>query len=130
MTTDDAVADGTVPYREVSEPGYAERAAGTFVIENFGVGTSLLGGRCPRCDASIEVPLVDDVFRGDLSGRPGGVTRPGGTSRPGGPGGPDGPATRSRSVPIICTCTEVHPGRPADRVGCGAYWIFDVPAGS
>ncbi|MEV0794103.1 hypothetical protein [Kribbella sp. NPDC050459] len=115
MTTDDAVRNGPVPYREVSEPGYAEQAAGTFVIENFGVGTSLLGGRCPRCDASIEIPLLDDVFRGDLGSRPGG-----GTGAPGG----------IRSVPIICTCAEAHPGRPADRVGCGAYWIFDVPAGS
>ena len=104
----DAPTDGLVPYREVSEPGYAELAAATFVIEEFGVGMSLLGGQCPRCQVAIEVPLIDGVFRSDLATSAGAL----------------------RAVPIICTCTEAHPGRPVDRVGCGAYWIFDLPAGS
>ncbi|MFI6678472.1 hypothetical protein [Kribbella sp. NPDC050470] len=99
---------GPVPYREVSEPGYAEQAAETFVIETFGVGMSLLGGVCPRCQAAIEVPLVDGVFRA-LSA----------TERAEG---------GHHAVPVICTCSETHPGRPDDRVGCGAYWIFNLPA--
>lgn len=104
----DAPTDGLVPYRELSEPGYAEQAAATFVIEEFGGGMSLLGGQCPRCGVAIEVPLIDGVFRRHLATGAGDV----------------------RSVPIICTCTEAHPGRPEGRVGCGAYWIFDLPAGS
>ncbi|MFI7060573.1 hypothetical protein ACIBL3_06290 [Kribbella sp. NPDC050124] len=102
---------GPVPYREVSEPGYAEKAAETFVIENFDVGMSLLGGVCPRCQAAIEVPLVDGIFRSAPT-----------TER----------AERNghHAVPVICTCTEAHPGRPDGRVGCGAYWIFNLPAGS
>jgi hypothetical protein len=107
----DAPTDGLVPYREVSEPGYADQAATTFVIEEFGVGMSLLGGQCPRCRVAIEVPLIDGVFRGD---------RAAGTAQ----------TASVRAVPIICTCTEEHPGRPDDRVGCGAYWIFDLPADS
>jgi hypothetical protein len=104
----DAPTDGLVPYREISEPGYAEQAAATFVIEEFGVGMSLLGGHCPRCRVAIEIPLIDGVFRSHLA-----------------------TGTRDvRAVPIICTCTEAHPGRPDGRVGCGAYWIFDLPAGS
>jgi hypothetical protein len=104
----DAPTDGLVPYHEISEPGYAEQAAATFVIEEFGVGMSLLGGRCPRCDVAIEVPLIDGVFRSRLATGAG----------------------DAQAVPIICTCTEAHPGRPDGRVGCGAYWIFDLPAGS
>lgn len=102
---------GPVPYREVSEPGYAEQAAATFVIETFDVGMSLLGGVCPRCQAAIEVPLVDGVFRRTLSTN----ERAEGDHQP---------------VPIICTCSEAHPGRPDGRVGCGAYWIFNLPATS
>jgi hypothetical protein len=107
----DAPTDGLVPYREVTEPDYAEQAAATFVIEEFGVGMSLLGGRCPRCRVAIEVPLIDGVFRSDRAAD-------------------SGRAASVRAVPIICTCTEAHPGRPDDRVGCGAYWIFDLPADS
>jgi hypothetical protein len=110
----DALPDGFVPYREVSEPDYAEKAAATFVIEDFDIGMSLLSGLCPRCGVAIEVPLIDGVFRGDRAGRVDTAERAGGT----------------RDVPIICTCTEVHPGRPDGRVGCGEYWIFDLPAGS
>ncbi|WP_460660169.1 hypothetical protein [Kribbella swartbergensis] len=110
MTMNDVRPDGLVPYREVSEPGYAEKAAETFVIEEFDVGVSLLGGLCPRCQAPIEVPLIDGVFRAAPAQER--------TER------------STHSVPIICTCTEAHPGRPDDRVGCGAYWIFDLPAGS
>jgi hypothetical protein len=103
-----------MPYREVSEPDYAQVAAETFVLEEFGFGVSLLGGRCPRCQAAIQVPVVDRVVRtvqfddvetAELTGG-------------------------ARAVPIICTCTETHPGRPVDQVGCGAYWIFNLPARS
>ncbi|HEY0692786.1 MAG TPA: hypothetical protein VGD71_27565 [Kribbella sp.] len=110
----DVLPDGFVPYREVSEPDYAEKAAATFVIEDFDIGMSLLSGLCPRCGVAIEIPLIDGVFRGDRAGRVDTAERAGGT----------------RDVPIICTCTEVHPGRPDGQVGCGAYWIFDLPDGS
>jgi hypothetical protein len=110
----DALPEGFVSYREVSEPDYAEEAAATFVIEDFDIGMSLLSGLCPRCGAPIEVPLIDGVFRGDRAVLVDTAERAGGT----------------RAVPIICTCTEAHPGRPDGRVGCGAYWIFDLPAGS
>jgi hypothetical protein len=119
----DAPTDGLVPYRELSEPGYAELAAATFVIEEFGVGMSLLGGQCPRCGVAIEVPLIDGVFRGDWA--PGSDAATAGDRAAGA-----GQTASVRSVPIICTCTETHPGRPEGRVGCGAYWIFDLPAGS
>jgi hypothetical protein len=113
----DAPTDGLVPYREISEPGYAEQAAATFVIEEFGVGMSLLGGRCPRCQVAIGVPLIDGVFRSDRAAGSDLIAGAGQTAS-------------VRAVPIICTCTEAHPGRPDGRVGCGAYWIFDLPADS
>jgi hypothetical protein len=110
----DALPDGLVQYREVSEPDYAEKAATTFVIEDFDIGMSLLSGLCPRCGVAIEVPLIDGVFRGA-----GSAVRVDTAERAGG----------ARAVPIICTCSEAHAGRPDGRVGCGAYWIFDLPAG-
>jgi hypothetical protein len=101
------MTDGPVPYREVSEPEYTQLAAKSFVIEDFGSGMSLLSGPCPRCRSAIEVPVIDRVVRAvqfdeDLA------------------------PTDIRTVPIICTCSEAHPGRPAERVGCGAYWVFDI----
>lgn len=105
MNESGAVTD-PLPYRVVTEPEYAANAARTFVVETYPEGR-LLRGDCPRCGATIEVPLVDEMF----SRRP-----------------VPGPSPADQAEPVICTCREPHPGRPADDVGCGAYWVFVIPA--
>ena len=93
-----------LPYLEITEPGFAPAAAATFTIDSYGAGVQLLRGPCPRCSAVIDIPVVVEVVKG--AGRPG------------------QPAGEPAEEPVICTCGEKHDGRPADRVGCGAYWNF------
>ncbi|MEV4758493.1 hypothetical protein AB0J86_25775 [Micromonospora sp. NPDC049559] len=100
-----------LPYAEVTEPGYAERAAATFQAARPAPGTLLLTGPCPRCGTVIQVPVVDGVYK--TTGR----FRVGGRREP---------APSERLEPLICTCEEEHPGRPAGRAGCGAYWLLRI----
>lgn len=104
------MTDEPVPYREVSEPEYAQQAAETFEIEDYGTGLFLLGGPCPRCLAPIEVPVIGRIVRAIRLRR---VYEQ---------------RHDAQTVPVICTCAEAHPGRPEERVGCGAYWTFELPA--
>jgi hypothetical protein len=94
-----------LPYRETTDPDYAATAATTFIIEDHGIGLRLLRGRCPRCAAAIDIPVVRQVVKG--SGQT--VT-----------------ASTSAIEPVLCTCDETHDGRPEGRVGCGAYWNFTL----
>ncbi|MFE6871559.1 hypothetical protein ACFVFS_34040 [Kitasatospora sp. NPDC057692] len=95
----------------MTEPAYAEEAARTFTVEEYPEGL-LLRGPCPRCGTHIQIELFEAVFsRGPT---PGGS--PTGTHA-------DGPEAGSVE-PVICTCEEPHPGRPADDIGCGAFWVF------
>ncbi|MFC4049871.1 hypothetical protein ACFOY4_09275 [Actinomadura syzygii] len=102
-----------IPYEETTDPEFAGAAARTFAVETYPDGL-LLRGPCPRCASVIEVALVDEVFSRGLLGW-----------RRGSPAPPPAPEPVE---PVICTCTEAHPGRPDGRVGCGAYWLFAVPA--
>jgi hypothetical protein len=99
-----------VKYAEVTDPGFAEIAAANFVIEEFSAGL-LLRGRCPRCDAPMEVAVVDVVVKG--AGTPS-VTY-------------TEDASGGRLEPVVCACPEEHRGRPEGRSGCGAYWLFVIP---
>lgn len=103
-----------LPYAEVTESDYAERAAATFRASRPAPGTLVLTGPCPRCDTVIRVPVVDGVYKGPSRFRLG-------TQRE--------PEPPQRLEPLICTCEEEHPGRPAGRVGCGAYWLQQITIG-
>lgn len=104
-------APDTLPYAEVTEQGYAETAATTFVARRVGPAV-VLTGPCPRCQDPITCSLVDEVFRrGD----------------PRAPARPAEPPPRDAKPPyrtVLCTCAVAHPYRPEGRIGCGAYWTL------
>ncbi|GGV03474.1 hypothetical protein GCM10010260_45240 [Streptomyces filipinensis] len=105
-----------LPYRETTAAEYGAHVARTFTVTEPRPDTLILSGRCPRCAAAIDVPVVSGVFRA-------GGPRFGRRQR----GAPDG-AARSRVELMMCTCDEDHPDRPEGRYGCGAYWTVRVPA--
>lgn len=90
-----------LPYEEVTNEEYAVQAARTFRVERVAVGLTLLHGPCPRCTAQITSPMAKVVYRDDR---------------------PEDDDARFHVV--FCTCGHPHPGRPEERVGCGAYWGF------
>ncbi|MEV1330038.1 hypothetical protein AB0J20_10730 [Micromonospora costi] len=94
-------AAGPLPYAEVTDDGYAARAAETFTAREFGPAV-LLSGDCPRCRHPITVPVVDEVYRHEVAGAG------------------DDPGYRT----LLCTCEADHPARPAGLSGCGAYWTL------
>jgi hypothetical protein len=106
-----------LPYEEITVPEYAETAAKTFTVEVLPGGTIILRGPCPRCDAVVQVPVVDEVFKGMRSGLRSvtGVTR-------------RAKDQKDHVEPMICTCEDPHPNRPAYNVGCGAYWTLRISA--
>lgn len=93
-----------IPYEEVTNSSYGERAAADFVAERIG-GDVVLSGNCPRCGGPMSAILPAAIVR-----------RPSSPSRPIGEG----------YEVIGCTCGDLHPERPEDRVGCGAYWTVVV----
>jgi len=106
----------SLPYAEISEDAFAERAAATFTVAEPTRGMLILRGPCPRCQTQIDIPVVTTLFRSSYGF--------GGRFLAKGP-----PATRAGDVepePMVCTCDDEHPGRPADRFGCGAYWMLAI----
>lgn len=103
-----------LPYVEITEDDYAERAAGTFHASRPAPGTLLLTGPCPRCHTEIRVPVVDGVYKGVGRFRLGAGREP---------------VQSERLEPMICICDEQHPGRPTGRAGCGAYWLLRITIG-
>ncbi|MDW4907088.1 hypothetical protein RB628_17465 [Streptomyces sp. ADMS] len=101
----------SLPYQEITDIAYGEHAARAFgVQEARGMGV-VLQGPCPRCAATLEVPLFDDVYRH--------IPASASQSPP-----PAGPAAAGETVPISCNCRGEHSGRPENRSGCGAYWTL------
>lgn len=105
-----------LPYQETTAVEFGQHVVRTFTVTEPRPGTLILSGRCPRCAAAIDVPVVNGVFR---SLRP----RLGRRRTEGRPG----TASQSRVELMMCTCDEDHPDRPAGRYGCGAYWSVRVP---
>jgi hypothetical protein len=33
----------------------------------------------------------------------------------------------TRVEAVLCTSSSDHPGRPEGAVGCGAYWMTEIP---
>jgi hypothetical protein len=103
---------GVLPYRETTDAAYADTAAATFTASTPAAGVLMLTGPCPRCATVIQIPVVDGVYKGlRLRRREPAPTSP-----------------TPRVEPMICTCEEPHEGRPADRIGCGAYWLLELTA--
>jgi hypothetical protein len=111
---------GCVPYLEITDDSYAQKAAPTFRIEETRPGARVLRGQCPRCDAIIDIPVMPTVFGGSRWS----IT------------GLFHPADRKAAdadyvEPVLCTCdAHSHAGRPEGRKGCGAYWNLLIRAAS
>nr|WP_052166083.1 hypothetical protein [Micromonospora purpureochromogenes] len=107
-----------LPYEEVTDHSFAKQAAKEFTLDRPTYGMLVLHGPCPRCRGAMEVPLFDLVVRTtDV------------TSLPPRPQPPVDASDSSHVEPIICLCEDEHPGRPAGRKGCGAYWTLAVTTG-
>jgi len=100
-----------LPYEEVTTDDFARRAAKEFSATQPVPGTLVLTGPCPRCGAVIQVPVVDGVFK---------IILPSAGRRD------QAPIADRDDEPVICTCSESHPSRPPDKVGCGAYWLLRI----
>jgi hypothetical protein len=97
-------------YAEKTDDRYAERAASEFTADST-AGAVTLRGPCPRCQHVMEY-LIGDVVR-HWRWRP--------AAQPAAPR-PEPETTEH----MICTCEEEHPGRPADYLGCGAFWDLAI----
>lgn len=107
---------GRLPYQEITDHSYAQRAAANFTIEVPRRGMRVLRGECPRCEAIITIPLPPTMFDGSRWSITGILRR--------GAAEPDDPPPYH---PVMCTCdTHEHAGRPEDATGCGAYWNFVI----
>lgn len=106
---------GARSYTEVTDPGYAECAAATFTLDMSQPGYPVLRGACPRCKDFMLYPVLDDVYKTIRSNRSSGTSNAPGKAVDGG-----------RVEPMICTCENEHPERPAGAEGCGAYWSLHL----
>ncbi|MFB7407293.1 hypothetical protein ACFCZ2_08945 [Streptomyces sp. NPDC056202] len=101
MPSQDPQPGPPLPFRRVTEAGYADAAARAFAVDRGPGGVVRLTGPCPRCGAWISPPAVAETVRGRDTTGPGLVT-------------------------VVCDCEEPHPQRPANRTGCGAYWNLTI----
>ncbi|MDX3583385.1 MULTISPECIES: hypothetical protein [Streptomyces] len=104
--------DATLPYQETSERHYE---AAPFTVETVDLHLLMLRGQCPRCGAEIEIPVIDTMLSGSRTSLPFHAAQV--------------PAER-RWEAVLCTSPAYHPGRPEGAVGCGAYWMVEIPAGT
>jgi hypothetical protein len=118
-SADTTTACERMPYQEMTDPAFGQRAADTFVASRTADRAISLVGPCPRCSSGMEVVIPGEMFlatRTSLLRRA--LGRPDGTASPAG--------SQEEEVPMICLCTATHPGRPEGRKGCGAYWNLTV----
>ena len=113
-----------VPFEEKTSDAYAEWVESTFESVTSRDGSIALVGACPRCEHAMEYLIASTVTRtwvrrvAGLFGRPPSPPAP----------GPPPPAPGEEVERMICTCDHEHAGRPADYLGCGAYWDLVVSA--
>lgn len=94
-------------YEEVSEDFYAERFLAAAKVTEDADSVELIGP-CPGCGHVMTFLITEYAAHRHWFGfRFQQLLNPGPDPEP---------------VPMLCTCEEDHPGRPAEGVGCGAYW--------
>jgi hypothetical protein len=86
-----------LPFQVITEDDYAQTFVDACTPTQIRRGV-LLTGPCPRCQDPMEYELSTGIFLGGAPGGPGDV------------------------LPVMCTCSATHPGRPGGDEGCGAYW--------
>ncbi|WP_142165772.1 hypothetical protein [Streptomyces luteogriseus] len=94
-------------YQHGTDLEFAQRAAATFALEDFG-SALVLSGPCPRCGQEMDFMLVKELFRDGTGADPA-------------PG---------RPVVMFCTAEAVYEGSPDGTSGCGAFWSLTLPAGA
>jgi hypothetical protein len=99
--SDSSAVSAPIPYEEVTKDAYGDVGAG-FRIEPVREGV-LLTGLCPRCGHTTSWLHLNVVFRGEQSHSPHQLLD-------------------KQLLPMLCRCHEMHPGRPMEEIGCGAYW--------
>ncbi|WP_143631415.1 hypothetical protein [Streptomyces thermovulgaris] len=87
-----------VPYHETTEERYAGEYTTGLRILSVDDESVVLSGRCPRCGCACTYLYTHRSFRRPRRG------------------------LREQRIPVICTCSTDHPGRPDGEEGCGAYW--------
>ncbi|MFH8282670.1 hypothetical protein [Streptomyces antibioticus] len=93
------------PYRHGTDPQYAQHAAATFTLDDYG-SALVLAGPCPRCGRPMDFTVVKELFRATTT-----ATDPAPT----------------RAVVMYCTVETVYEGAPDGHTGCGAYWSLLLP---
>lgn len=113
-----------LPFKVQSSNEYAIHVARTFRDVMSKDGSLTLVGSCPRCEHAMEYLIAaSGVTRSwirrasDLLSRAENPTPPSAV-----------PAGGDDVEKMICTCEHDHPGRPADYLGCGAWWNLSVAA--
>lgn len=109
MTDSRVPGRSSVPFGEVTSDDYAA----TFTGGCTAVPTSrghVLRGTCPRCGDSMDFLVVTEVWQSITTATP----------------PAESPSSTQDEVPLLCTCSAPHPGRPADEEGCGAFWNIVV----
>jgi hypothetical protein len=101
--------DALLPYEETSESHYA---AAAFTVERVDLHVLILRGQCPRCGDEIEIPIIDTMLSGSRASLPFHTARM---------------SEETRVEAVLCTSSSDHPGRPEGAVGCGAYWMTEIP---
>jgi hypothetical protein len=112
MCDEPTVATNLLPYEAITDRSFSDAE---FTISPAGLSVLVLSGRCPRCTAQIEIPVLDPLLGGSRAGP--------------GERGIDWMQADAEAdlVPVLCTCLDPHPGRPDGAIGCGAYWDFHFP---
>jgi hypothetical protein len=90
----------TQPYREFSD---AELAARLEIRQVDIGGDDAMAWECPSCGHACTAPWPTEGYWV-------GLAPSSGAEEPGG-----------EWITVPCACEENHPGRPADRAGCGFY---------
>ncbi|MEU6367274.1 hypothetical protein ABZ876_16440 [Streptomyces sp. NPDC046931] len=98
MTNTASGAGASTPYRETTAGDFAARYTSGLRIVSADADVAVFSGRCPRCGCDFTYTHTGRVFRSPRR------------------------APSPAQVPVICTCTADHPGRPPGEEGCGAYW--------
>ena len=113
---------GPLPFREETSDDYAIHAAQTFDVVMSRDGSMALVGSCKRCEHAMEYLIAKDGVTKSWVRRAAGPQNRAGRPAVALPA----PADGENGVQMICTCEDEHPGRPADYLGCGAWWNVAV----
>ncbi|MEV4411817.1 hypothetical protein [Catellatospora sp. NPDC049609] len=110
-------------YVEVSDDAFAVHVAGTFDADRAREGSLILRGTCPRCRHAMEYVITSGVIR-SWQQQPSAEPTP--TAASPAPSTAPSVDTGAPVEQMCCTCDQEHIGRPADYLGCGAYWNLAI----